>query len=68
MAVCTCTPVHQTSMFYTKMKDYINSTVVLSGWNQWLDAGEVLCTDVALGVMLPVWPVKNPCQEKQPLS
>lgn len=29
MAVCTRTPAHQASMFYTKLKDYINSTVVL---------------------------------------
>lgn len=29
MAVCLCTTAHRPSTFYTKMKDYINDTVVL---------------------------------------
>lgn len=29
MAVCLCTPAHHPSTFYTKVKDYINNTVVL---------------------------------------
>lgn len=58
-------------MFHTKIiisTAQIISIAQISGWNRWLHAGATLSTGVGLGVMHPVWLLKNLHQDNQYFS